>query len=101
MEKTKITFRVIYGTHTVDYEYSWQPEIFQMGINFKIDNKFSFEDLLQYVNVTRNCYFADTCGIPLMLLADYIGIHWGELKSLGTLGILRKYYSQTDLGEPL
>ena len=80
MEKTKITFRVIYGTHTVDYEYSWQPEIFQMGINFKIDNKFSFEDLLQYVNVTRNCYFADTCGIPLMLLADY---------------------SQTDLGEPL
>lgn len=99
MKNHQITFRVIYGSHTIDYEYGWQPNIFQMGANFEIDKKFSFEDLLQYVNVTRNCYFADPCETPLIILADFIGTYWNEVKNLGTQNVLRKYYSYTDSGE--
>ena len=94
--ENKISFQVMYGKQTYNFNYGSEAYIFHTGIYNDMDKKYSLKVLLEYVALTHECYLKDSNRTPLGALADYIATNWKDVKDFGRYDILDKFYLQYD-----
>ena len=94
MTEKELKFIIAYGQHTFEYQYGSEVYIFHTGIYNNIHKKFGIKGLRNYVAFVHDCYLADSNRTPLGALADYIALHWKQLKNKGRYDVLEEFYTK-------
>lgn len=90
--ENEIRFYADYKGVIFNLSYGSEAYILQAGIYNEIDTKYGICELMNFVNLVRDCYIKDDRPTPIGALSDYIAENWEQVREMERSAILEKFY---------